>query len=44
MARFVCKNCGFRTENSKGDKRCPYCDRISLEREPNAEELLKEAE
>lgn len=44
MTKFVCKNCGFRTESGKGDKRCPFCDRIGLEREPSAEELLKSLE
>jgi len=43
MVRFVCKNCGFRTELSK-DKRCPYCDRPELEREQSAGELLEEAD
>ena len=43
MAKFVCKNCGFRTENEKAGK-CPYCDGKSLEKEPSAEELLEETQ
>jgi len=42
MAAFRCKNCGFRTEKSRGNK-CPYCDRETLEKEQSAEELLDEA-
>ena len=43
MAGYVCKNCGFRTETSRADKTCPYCDRKSLEKEQSADELLEEA-
>jgi len=42
MARFVCKNCGFRTGNNAG--KCPYCDRNELVREQTAEELLEDVE
>lgn len=38
MTKFVCKNCGFRTE-ARAD-RCPYCDRKDMEREKDAGELL----
>jgi DNA-directed RNA polymerase subunit RPC12/RpoP len=39
MTKFICKNCGFKVESEKAG-RCPYCDRKTLEKEPNAEELL----
>lgn len=41
MAKFICKNCGFRTEK-ENLKACPYCDRKTLEKEKTAEELLEE--
>jgi rubrerythrin len=44
MTKFRCKNCGFRTESEKNDRRCPYCDRVTLEKEQSAEELLEEAD
>jgi len=44
MTKFVCKNCGFRTESGKEDKKCPYCDRKGLEKEPDAKELLESLE
>lgn len=37
--RYVCRNCGFRTEAVSD--RCPYCDKKGLEREKDAEELLE---
>lgn len=39
MTKFVCRNCGFRVESERGEK-CPWCNRASLEKEKNAEELL----
>lgn len=42
MAGYVCKNCGFRTEN-RADK-CPWCDRKGLEQEKDAGELLNSVE
>jgi rubrerythrin len=41
MAKFICRNCGFRVEKDKIEK-CPYCDRKSLEKEKSAEELLSD--
>jgi len=43
MARFVCKNCGYKLEDGKGG-RCPYCSMESLEKEQEAEKLIKEVE
>jgi len=44
MTKFVCKNCGFRTKQERAEKRCPYCDNKSLEKEQDAEELLENLE
>ena len=44
MAGYICKHCGFRTERSAKENKCPYCDRNGLEKEQDASELLEEAE
>ena len=44
MGKFICKQCGYKTENPEGKKRCPYCDKVGLEEEQDAEEILKEIE
>ena len=44
MAKFICKNCGykFNSELEQNKKKCPYCGKIGIIKEPSAEELLKE--
>ena len=44
MAKFICKDCGYRfeSESEKIRKRCPYCGKITIIKEPSAEDLLKE--
>lgn len=41
MTKFFCKNCGYRIETENLQK-CPYCNKASLQKEKNAEELLDE--
>ena len=43
MVNWVCNGCNFRFE-SKNPKDCPYCGRDTLEKEPDASELLDEVE
>jgi len=38
---YICSNCGYKTETVRG-KKCPYCDKNSLEQEKTAEELVNE--
>lgn len=44
MTKFICKGCGYRfeSESEQFQKRCPYCGKIGLIKEPSAEDLLKE--
>ena len=44
MVRFTCGNCGYRfeSESEHPQKKCPYCDKLAIAKEPSAEELLKE--
>jgi len=44
MVKFVCKECGYRyneNTNQKG-KKCPYCNKDTIIKEPTAEELVDE--
>ena len=41
MVKWICTHCNFRFEADKPND-CPYCGKKSLEKEPNAEELLDE--
>jgi len=43
MGRYICTNCNYRFESSKISD-CPYCGLKKVEKEKNAEELLKEIE
>ena len=43
MVKWVCSGCNFRFE-SESPNECPYCGRDTLEKEPDAEELLDEVE
>jgi len=40
MASYRCKNCRYSLESVKEIKKCPYCDKNSLEKEKSASELL----
>lgn len=40
MAKFVCKECGFKFQGVK--KRCPYCSKDAVIEEQDAEQLIKE--
>ena len=42
MIKFVCKECNFRLESENEKRKCPYCGKETLMREPDANELLKE--
>ena len=44
MAKYVCKECNFRFESEydQTKKKCPYCQKTSVMKEPSAEELLEE--
>jgi len=44
MARFVCKDCNYRfeSESNQTGKKCPYCRKERLIKEPSAEELLND--
>jgi DNA-directed RNA polymerase subunit RPC12/RpoP len=45
MAKFNCKECGYRYEadsDQKG-KKCPYCGKQTIIKEPPAEELVEES-
>ncbi|GBE20430.1 hypothetical protein BMS3Abin17_01171 [archaeon BMS3Abin17] len=44
MVRFACKNCNYRfnSEVNHTEKKCPYCGKKDVIKEPSAEELLKE--
>jgi DNA-directed RNA polymerase subunit RPC12/RpoP len=44
MTKYVCKNCRFAVESEKVPARCPYCDRKSMEKEQNADEILSSIE
>jgi len=43
MVRFICKECGYKTEG-EGLKKCPYCDKSGLQEEQTASDLLNEVE
>ncbi len=43
MVKWICSGCDFRFE-SENPKGCPYCGRDTLEKEPDASELLDEVE
>jgi len=42
MVKFICSHCGYKKESEINIKKCPYCNKDSLERERNAEELVNE--
>lgn len=44
MTKYVCKECGYRYDsNLKGvGKKCPYCGKEKVAKEPAAEELIEE--
>jgi DNA-directed RNA polymerase subunit RPC12/RpoP len=44
MTAFVCRNCNYRFESEKNHegKRCPYCNREGIIKEPSAEDLIRE--
>ena len=46
MGKLVCKECGYRFDRDLGSqpRKCPYCDRESVEEEKSAEELVGEVE
>ncbi|MEK6925695.1 MAG: hypothetical protein AABW50_00290 [Nanoarchaeota archaeon] len=44
MTKLWCKNCNYRFETQSEKKRCPYCGKESVMREPGAEELLLEGD
>jgi len=43
MVKFICKECGYKTDGEAG-KICPYCSKKTIEKEQDAEELIKEVE
>ncbi len=43
MAKFFCKNCGYKFE-ADTPKKCPYCNEEALKRERSAEEMINEME
>jgi len=44
MAKFVCKECGYRLEGNPTKKMCPYCSKETLREEPDAGDILDEVE
>ncbi len=42
MVRYRCKNCNYFFDSEKFQKKCPYCGKESVERELDAEGILKE--
>ena len=43
MGKFICKECGYKTDSASLEI-CPYCNKKSIEKEQDAEELIKEVE
>lgn len=44
MVKFVCKNCKykFKRELDEEVEKCPVCNKENLEKEQDAEEIIKE--
>jgi DNA-directed RNA polymerase subunit RPC12/RpoP len=44
MTNFICADCNYRFESKfvQPGKKCPYCGKDRVIKEPNAEELLDE--
>jgi DNA-directed RNA polymerase subunit RPC12/RpoP len=44
MVAFICKECNYRFESKypQDNKKCPYCGKGKVIKEPNADELLME--
>ena len=44
MTKFICKNCNYRFETKLEykPKRCPYCNKDSVDEDQTAEKLLEE--
>ncbi|MBS3085471.1 hypothetical protein J4225_02190 [Candidatus Pacearchaeota archaeon] len=42
--KFICKNCSYRfeAETDQTSKVCPYCGKMMVEQEPDADDLLKD--
>ena len=44
MAKFICRDCGYRFESKleQDRKKCPYCGKMRIIKEPSAEDLLND--
>ncbi|MBR9701529.1 hypothetical protein GOV13_01265 [Candidatus Pacearchaeota archaeon] len=44
MARYTCQECNFKfkSESNQTGKKCPYCRKPRVIKEPSAEDLLEE--
>jgi len=44
MVNFVCEECSYRfkSESPKVSKKCPYCGRDGIIKEPSAQDLIDE--